>query len=218
MAQVFHKAWNTVSKATLFGLVFILAAIGWAAATVQRSPYTTKVGEARMQPVPFSHEHHVRGLGLDCRHCHTGVEESSFAGFPPTKTCMTCHSKIWTNAEMLAPVRESWRTGMPIVWTKVHTLPDYVFFNHSIHVQKGIGCFSCHGQVDQMPLMWKTNSLQMEWCLECHRNPERYLRPQAEVFNMNWTPQEDQVALGRRLIKEYDTPLSRLTDCYACHR
>jgi len=128
----------------------------------------------------------VEGLGLQCQYCHTSVEKSSYAGIPPTKTCMNCHSQIWTNAELLAPVRESWATGKSINWIRVHDLPDYVYFNHEIHVNKGIGCASCHGRVDEMPLMYEENSLQMEWCLNCHRNPAKNLRPTSEIYNMAW--------------------------------
>jgi len=218
MAQIFHPSMNTVAKASIFGSIFILAAALWIAAGVVRSPYITLADVVRNQPVPFSHEHHVSGLGLHCLYCHTSATESSFAGMPSTKTCMTCHSKIWTNAAMLEPVRESWRSGVPIAWQRVHNTPDYVYFNHSIHVNKGIGCSSCHGQVDRMPLMRKVASLQMEWCVDCHRAPEKHLRPASEIFNMGWTPPEDQISHGRELIKEYDIPVGRLTDCYVCHR
>jgi hypothetical protein len=146
----------------------------------------TRQGQRADQPVPFSHKHHVQGLGLQCQYCHTTVEKSSYAGIPPTKTCMNCHAQIWTNAQLLEPVRLSWASGQSIPWTKVHDLPDYVFFNHSIHVAKGIGCATCHGRVDQMPLMYAQNSLQMEWCLDCHRNPAKNLRPTSEIYNMAW--------------------------------
>src|SRR5262249_46164795 len=141
---------------------------------------------AREQPVPFSHRHHVGGIGLDCRYCHTTVEVSSFAGIPPTKTCMNCHSQIWTNSAMLEPVRESFRSGKSIEWNRVHHLAGFVYFDHSIHVKKGVGCVTCHGRVDQMPLTWQESSLQMEWCLGCHRNPERFVRPREQVFSMDW--------------------------------
>jgi hypothetical protein len=136
--------------------------------------------------VPFSHKHHVQGLGLQCQYCHVTVEKSSYAGIPPTKTCMNCHAQIWTNAQLLEPVRHSWATGESLVWTKVHDLPDYVYFNHSIHVNKGIGCSSCHGRVDLMPLMYAQNTLQMEWCLNCHRDPAKNLRPTSQIYNMAW--------------------------------
>src|SRR5271155_3723411 len=194
MAQIFHPSMNTVAKGSIFGAVFILGFLGYVVSAYDRSDWHTGADEAREQPVPFSHEHHVRGLGLDCGYCHTSVEKSSFAGIPPTETCMTCHSQIWTGSPMLAPVRTSMRTSTPIRWNRVHDLPDYVFFNHSIHVQKGVGCASCHGPVDQLPMTWKAEPMTMEWCLRCHRAPERHLRPRAEVFNMNWVPPGDQIS------------------------
>jgi hypothetical protein len=183
-----------------------------------RSAFITREGMPRPQPVPFSHEHHVYGLGIDCRYCHVSVEVSSFAGLPSTKTCMTCHSQLWTNAEMLEPVRRSWETGRPIAWTRVHDLPDHVYFDHSIHVQKGVGCSSCHGRVDRMPLVWKTESLQMEWCLGCHRDPSPNLRPRERVFDMEWNPPADQQEKGRGLTKTYALPVQRMADCSVCHR
>jgi hypothetical protein len=168
----------------LTGLIVI--ALGVTLNELQRSPWVTRQGQRPDQPVPFSHKHHVQGLGLQCQYCHTSVEKSSYAGIPPTKTCMNCHSEIWTNAQLLEPVRNSWATGESIQWIRVHDLPDYVYFNHEIHVNKGIGCASCHGRVDEMPLMYEENSLQMEWCLNCHRNPAGNLRPTAEIYNMAW--------------------------------
>src|SRR6185437_5334231 len=155
MSQIFHPAMNTFAKASIFGAIFILGFLAWVMYDVTKSSYLTNEGIARNQPVPFSHEHHVSGLGIDCRYCHTSVEQSSFAGIPPTKTCMTCHSQIWTNAQILQPVRDSWAKSEPIRWTRVNDLPDYVYFNHSIHIAKGVGCVTCHGQVDQMPLMYQ---------------------------------------------------------------
>ena len=173
----------------------------------------------RAQPVPFSHEHHVAGLGIDCRYCHTAVEVSSFAGIPPTATCMNCHSQIWSGSDVLKPLRDSFQTGTPIRWTRVHNLPDFVYFNHSIHVRKGVGCVTCHGPVDRMPLMWQDQTLQMEWCLDCHRAPEQYLRPREQVFNMNWRPDREQRVLGRQLVKQYNIRNPReLTSCSTCHR
>lgn len=182
MAQIFHPSTNTFAKATIFGAVFILAGVAWAGSMFVRSSYVTQVDVVRDQPVPFSHDHHVSGLGLDCRYCHTSVEKSSFAGIPSTEICMGCHSQIWKNSELLAPVRESYRTGQSLQWTRVHDLPDYVYFDHSIHVAKGVACESCHGRVDQMPLMRKAHALHMEWCLECHRHPELAVRERADQF------------------------------------
>jgi hypothetical protein len=215
MPQIFHRSFNTLSKLSIFGAVFVLAALGWVLGETLRSPYTTNVGIARAQPVPFSHEHHVGGLGIDCRYCHTSVETSAFAGLPSTKTCMNCHAQIWVGSPMLEPVRESYRTNTPLEWTRVHNLADFAYFDHSIHVHKGIGCATCHGRVDRMPLTWQVATLHMEWCLECHRHPERYVRPRAEVFNLDWRP-ADQLALGRELVAEYQ--IHKLTDCSTCHR
>jgi len=216
MSQVFHPSTNTLSRFSIFGFLFFLAALAWTVQAINRSPYVTDAYVARTQPVPFSHKHHVAGIGIDCRYCHTSVEESSFAGIPPTKTCMNCHAQIWSQADMLEPVRESFRTDRSIEWVRVHDLPDFVFFNHSIHVAKGIGCSTCHGQVDQMPLTWQVNSLQMEWCLDCHRQPEKYVRPRAAVFDMAWAPPPDQLVQGERLVEEYK--IRKLTYCSTCHR
>src|SRR4029077_19142589 len=152
---------------------------------------------------PFSHEHHVAQLGIDCRYCHTSVETSAFAGMPPTATCMNCHKQIWTNTALLEPVRTSFSTNQPLRWSRVHDLPDFVYFNHSIHVAKGVGCATCHGRVDGMPLLFQNASLQMEWCLDCHRNPAKYIRPKDQVFNLAWQPPADRPNLGSRLVREY---------------
>src|SRR5262247_391943 len=192
MAQIFNRSANTLARASILGIVVLLSAVGAALIQLQRSPYVTNQHIAPEQPVPFSHQHHVAGLGIDCRYCHTSVETSSFAGIPPTKTCMNCHSQIWTNAPMLEPVRESFKTGKSLVWNRVNDLPDFVYFNHSIHVNKGVGCNTCHGPVDRMPLMYNYASLQMEWCINCHRNPVKELRPRDQVFNMRYQkPSED---------------------------
>ncbi len=185
---------------------------------LNRSSYVTQAMDVREQPIPFSHKHHVEGLGIDCRYCHTAADVSSSAGIPATKTCMTCHSIVWKDAEMLEPVRESYRTDTPIQWTRVHDLPDYAYFNHSVHLSKGIGCTTCHGQVDQMPLMWKQNSLWMEWCLQCHRAPEKFIRPREEVWNWKWQPGPDHAALGRELVQQYNVNVKQLENCSVCHR
>jgi Cytochrome c7 and related cytochrome c len=222
MPQIFHRSFNTISKVSIFGAVFIVAGVFAILAVWVRSAYVTNVGVAVVQPVPFSHEHHVTGLGIDCRYCHTAVEDSSFAGVPPTKTCMNCHQQIWVGSQMLEPVRASYRSGRSIEWERVNNLADFVFFNHSIHVQKGVGCVTCHGRVDRMPLVWQEKTLFMEWCLDCHRNPEQYVRPRDQVFNLAWEPTEDQNALGRRLVEEYrirkDHDVQNLTNCSTCHR
>src|SRR6478609_5053912 len=202
MAQIFRKSANSFARATIVGIVLLVFGFFGVTYAVYWAPYTTDVHVARTQEVPFSHQHHVSGLGIDCRYCHDSVEKSSFAGVPATYTCMSCHSQVWTDAQMLAPVRESLASGQPLRWNRVNQLPDFVFFNHSIHVQKGVGCSTCHGQVDQMPLTWKAHSLYMRWCLDCHEAPEKNLRPKGEIFNMQWTPPADQAPLGRALFAE----------------
>ncbi len=185
-------------------------------ALVNESAWVTRVDVARDQPIQFSHERHVAGNGIDCRYCHTSVETSSFAGIPPTSTCMNCHREIYSSSPFLEPVRASYRTGESIPWVRVHDLPGFVYFDHSIHLHKGVGCTTCHGQVDRMPLVWKEATLQMQWCLDCHRHPERYVRPRDQVFSVSYRPPRDQLALGRRLIDEYG--IQRLTSCDTCHR
>ena len=216
MAQIFHPSTNTISKVTIFGGLALIIVLALLLVTLTRSSYVSEIGVARAQPVPFSHQHHVADDGIDCRYCHTSVENSSFAGIPSTKICMNCHTQIWPESAALAPVRESFRTGQSIQWTRVYNLPGFVYFDHSIHVHKGVGCVTCHGRVDQMPLTWKASTLYMDWCLECHRNPERFVRPREEVFNMDYRPAEDQLALGIRLVKEYD--IHAPTSCSTCHR
>ena len=219
MAQIFHPSTNTIARLSIFGGLALLATLVLALAAINRSSYITEVGVARAQPVPFSHKHHVGDAGIDCRYCHTAVEVSPFAGIPPTKTCLNCHSQIWAGSPMLEPVRESFRTGRSIEWTRVHNLPGFVYFDHSIHVKKGIGCVTCHGRVDEMPLMWRERTLYMEWCLECHRAPERYVRPRQLIFSLDWEPAADQVAMGRKLVQEYGIrSAAALTSCSTCHR
>lgn len=186
MPQIFERNSNALARMSLVLTGLIVIALGVTLDQLQRSPWVTRQGVRPDQPVPFSHKHHVQGLGLQCQYCHTTVEKSSYAGIPPTRTCMNCHAQIWTNAALLQPVRNSWYTGQSIVWTKVHDLPDFVYFNHEIHVNKGIGCETCHGRVDEMPLTFEQNTLQMEWCLDCHRNPAKNLRPTSQIYNMAW--------------------------------
>src|SRR5512146_1704422 len=186
MPQIFDRSSNALARMSLVLTGLIVIALGVTLDQLQRSPWVTRQGQRAEQPVPFSHKHHVQGLGLQCQYCHTTVEKSSYAGIPPTKTCINCHAQIWTNAQLLQPVRDSWASGQSIPWIKIHDLPDFVYFNHSIHVNKGIGCATCHGRVDQMPLMYAQNTLQMEWCLDCHRNPAKNLRPTSQIYNMAW--------------------------------
>ncbi len=219
MGQIFHRSTNVISRVSIFGAVFFLGALLWLMMEFNRSSYNTQAFIPREQPVQFSHKHHVGDVGIDCRYCHTSVETSAFAGIPPTKTCMNCHSQLFADSPYLEQVRESFRTGKPIKWTRVHDLPDFAYFNHSIHVTKGVGCSTCHGQIDQMPLVFQQASLQMEWCLECHRQPEQFLRPKDKVFDMTWQPPADQLERGRRLAVEYKIPSADvLTSCSTCHR
>ncbi len=219
MPQIFHRSTNTLSRLTIFGGLFVIAALAYGLALINRSAYVTNAGIAREQPIPFSHKHHAGELGIDCRYCHSFVERSAYAGIPPTNTCMNCHAQIWLDSPTLEPVRASFKTDRSIEWIKVHDLPDFVYFNHSIHIAKGIGCVSCHGRIDRMNLTWQENSLQMEWCLDCHRQPERYLRPRDQVFNMDWqAPDGDQLSLGTKLVAEYKIRKEQITNCSVCHR
>jgi hypothetical protein len=217
MAQIFRRRANSIARAGIAAVVLLTCAGGGALHAVYWSPWSTRETTPIEQAVPFSHKHHVYGLGLDCRYCHTAVEKSAFAGMPPTETCMTCHSQIWKDAPMLAPVRESFASHEPLRWNRVNDTPDFVFFNHSVHVNHGVGCATCHGQLDQMPLTWQSHSLYMKWCLDCHRAPEKFIRPRAEVFNLNWTA-TNQLALGMELVKRYDVHTAQLQDCSMCHR
>jgi hypothetical protein len=219
MAQIFHRSTNTLSKLSIYGAAFIAGALAVVLYFVNESAYLTDVNVAREQPVPFSHKHHVSELGIDCRYCHTSVEESSFAGIPPTHTCMSCHSQIWVNSPMLEPVRTSLATDRSIEWTRVNAVPDFVYFDHSIHIKKGIGCTTCHGPIGEMPITWRANTLYMRWCLACHRQPELSVRRREDVFKADYQPPADQLTMGRRLVKEYKIKDSKqLTDCYTCHR
>ena len=216
MPQIFQPSSNTLSKVSIFGALLMGVGGLYGLAMVNRSSYVTQAGVAREQPVPFSHKHHAGELGIDCRYCHTSVETSWNAGFPPTQTCMNCHSQIWALSSTLEPVRSSWRSGESIQWTKVYDLPDFVYFNHSIHVAKGVGCATCHGRIDKMNLTWQQPSLHMEWCLECHRNPAHYVRPRSEVFNMDWQPPADEPNLGEQLVAT--NKVQGRDDCTTCHR
>lgn len=218
MPETFPPYANLIARGTvlLAGVLLVLGASAWYG--FGRSSYITRVGLVREQPVPFSHQHHVDGLGLDCRYCHTSVEDSSFAGVPPTATCMNCHTQIWSDSPLLAPVRQSYATGEPLRWVRVHDMPDFVYFNHKIHIAKGVGCTTCHGRVDRQPLTKKTATMFMQWCLDCHRDPAAKLRPRDQVFNVAYEPPADQQALGERLVKQYHVRTEGMTDCVTCHR
>jgi cytochrome c3-like protein/class III cytochrome C family protein len=216
MTQVFQPRFILLLK------LGVLAALGLATASViawrmMIAPRPLLKAPVE-QTVPFSHKHHVGDVGLDCRYCHASVEKSSFAGIPATHTCMTCHSQLFTDAPTLAPVRKSFESGQPLQWNRVLDLPDFVYFNHSIHIAKGVGCASCHGPVDQMPLTWRIVPPEMQWCLDCHRAPEKALRPQDQVFNLNWKPEGSQLELGKKLVAANHIHTSTLIECSTCHR
>ncbi len=217
MSQVFPKVANAWSKASLIAIVFVLLGLGWVILTLQRSDVVTSANEFVEQPVQFSHQHHAGGIGIECRYCHTSVEISPSAGIPPTKTCINCHSQIWNQSPYLEPVRASFRDDRPLNWIRVHDLPDFVYFNHSIHVSKGVGCETCHGRVDRMPLMFQAESLQMEWCLDCHRDPSRFVRPLDQITTMGYV--RPAGVSGADLVRDYRIAgVSELTSCSVCHR
>jgi hypothetical protein len=219
MAQIFHRSTNSIATLSIVGAGLGAGLLLAFAYSMDRGHYITDVKVVKEQPVPFSHKHHVSDDGIDCRYCHTSVETSAYAGIPPTKTCMNCHSVLFNNVGYLEPVRESYRTDESIHWVKVHRLADYVYFNHSIHVNKGIGCSTCHGTVNQMPLMFQASPLTMKWCLDCHRNPEKNLRPKDQVFNMDWKAPANQDEIGHRLAIENKVRTTvELTSCSTCHR
>jgi len=220
MGQLFKPRHNSIARVSIVASVLGVLLIGAVAWTIRESPYNSAKGIALSQPIPFSHQHHAKELGIDCRYCHTSVEKAAYAGMPPTHTCMSCHSQIWTNAKLLKPVRDSYRDDVPIHWNQVYRLPDYVYFNHSIHVQKGVGCTSCHTGIDQMALTSKSRTFWMKDCLECHRHPEKYLRPKDQVFSLTWPSENTGLLLeeGKKRITEYNIPMHRLTNCMTCHR
>jgi hypothetical protein len=219
MPQLFRPASNTIAKVSIVVVILLLGTTLGIAYIADRGTWMTFVRVAPEQPIPFSHKHHVKDDGIDCRYCHTSVETSHYAGLPATEICMTCHSQIWSNASVTQPIRDSWASGKSIEWRRVHDLPDFVYFNHSIHVNKGIGCSTCHGHVDEMPLTYRVNNLYMDWCVNCHRQPAKYIRPRSEVFNIDYEYPSNQAELGRKLVAEYHVQDARtLTDCFTCHR
>lgn len=218
MAQIFSRGADLWLRLALLGLFGGLALVFLTACLLARSDYATLRGWTPEQPIPFSHQHHVGGLKLDCQYCHTSVTTSAQAGLPPTETCMTCHSQIWTNAELLEPLRQSLTRNQPLRWNRVTQLPDYVYFHHDVHVTAGVGCVECHGRVDTMPLMRRAEPFQMQWCVDCHRDPAPRLRPPEMVTQMDWQPAQDRRALGERLLRERQIDTRDLTSCSVCHR
>lgn len=215
MPQIFHPSMNTLSRVSIFGGVFILAGVATLAAMIVRSPYATEAGVIRSQPVPFSHAHHVGDCGIDCRYCHRTVEREAFAGMPETQLCLDCHSVLFRDSDLLAPVRESFREGKPLAWARVHDVPDYAYFHHGIHISKGIACETCHGPVNEMPLMWRNATLHMEWCLECHRDPEKYVRPKSAVLAFQWKPDASTPPASELMVMH---KIDAKTNCTTCHR
>lgn len=226
MAQVFHPSSNTITKLILISIVLGVPALGVALLSINLS-YGNSMYIPIEQPIQFSHKHHVGDDGLDCRYCHTSVDKGAFASVPPTETCMTCHSQIWSDSPELKPVYDSYNSGDPIRWKRVHDMPDFVYFNHSIHVDKGVSCVTCHGRVDKMPLTMKVHTMTMSWCLDCHRHPEKYIRPKEKVFDLDWQPSDmmdetglpyTQAKLGAKLVKDYNImPAEQLINCSICH-
>jgi hypothetical protein len=219
MGQIFPRNANLLVRLSIFAGLLLITTLVLVIAVFFRSNAYRQVNVAIEQPVPYSHQLHADTLGIDCRYCHVSVEQSYFANIPATETCMTCHSQIKTNSEKLAVVRASYETGDPILWEKVNRVPDFVFFNHSIHVNKGVGCSECHGRVDQMPVVWQTQAFFMGYCLNCHRNPENYVRPLDEIYNMEYVHPANQRELGAQLVAQYGImPPEQLTNCWTCHR
>ena len=215
--QIFTPGAVTALKLAAVGAVLSLTAgiLSWRAAVAPEPAENAPLE----QPIPFSHKHHAGDDGIDCRYCHSTVETSAFAGIPPLSTCMTCHSQLFTDAPVLALLRDSFARGRGLKWQRVHALPDFAYFDHSIHVAKGIGCSTCHGRVDRMPLTSRVASLHMQWCLDCHRHPERYLRPADKIFDMSWQATPDQEQQGKTLRVAYRLHSREvLTACSTCHR
>lgn len=220
-AQVFPRRANTLVWVSLLVLVLLVVMAFATLYYVNQSGWARGVGYAPPQPVPYSHQFHVGGLKMDCRFCHNYVEVSGYANVPATETCMGCHSVIRTDSAKLAPVRDSWKNNTPIKWNMVHDLPAFVYFNHSSHIAKGVGCSSCHGAVANMAEtgVYKVHALYMGWCLDCHRNPEKYVRPKDQIYNTLWEPPADQLEQGKKLVQEYHIRGAyQLTNCAICHR
>ncbi len=219
MAQIFHRSANNVAKISIVVVVLLSGVAGFVYTQIARSSYLTGRYVEKQQPVQFSHKHHAGDDGIDCRYCHTSVETSYSAGIPPTQTCMNCHSQIWADSPYLEPVRASYRDNKPLEWERVHDLPEFVYFNHSIHIAKGVGCSTCHGEISNMPAVYQENTLQMEWCLSCHREPEKFIRPKSEIYNMNW--QDNDLTSKERLQLKADYKIrskEMMTSCSTCHR
>lgn len=218
MPPLFSPRANLISRSLLGAFVLLSSAtvvLGW---VYPRSDYARGVGQTVSQPVPFSHAHHAGGLGIDCRYCHQRVETEATAGMPSTEVCMHCHSQVWTQAPLLEPLRESWRSGRAIAWNRVHDTPDFVFFDHSVHVRNGISCVECHGHVEQMPLVARRSTLLMKWCLDCHRHPDINVSPENRPLNPALGPIAGSISLGVPRTNDAGIETGLLTNCSACHR
>lgn len=219
MPALFTPRANVIARSSLAAALFVLVAVPLALMIYVRTSFATGEHRAVAQPIAFDHRIHANGLRIDCRFCHSGVEQSANAGLPPTVACMGCHSKVWRESQQFAPVRASIASGRPIAWQRVNAVPDFVFFDHSIHVAKGVGCVTCHGRVDQMQSVTQATPLTMRWCLDCHRDPGPNLRPKELVASMAWTPPLDRAAadsLSATLVQT--SHVRRLTSCSTCHR
>ena len=217
MSQIFPASFDLIVKLVVLLALLVLAGGALALYLLNRSPYWTNVGVVLDQPVPFSHKHHAGDLGIDCRFCHASVATSSYAGMPDTQTCMICHSQIWKDSPVLEPVRASYAENKPLRWNRLNEEPEFAYFNHSIHINKGVGCSTCHGRVDDMPITWKAQDIEMDWCLSCHRHPAAALRPVADITQMDWS-HANTPAEGAALMKARNIQTAHLTDCSACHR
>ncbi len=219
MAQIFNKSANNIAKISMVMVVVLAGGAFYFYTQISRSSYLTGRYLEKQQPVQFSHKHHVGDDGIDCRYCHQTVETTASAGMPPTQTCMNCHSQLWADSPYLEPVRASYRDNKPIEWQRVHDLPEYAYFNHSIHIAKGVGCSTCHGQIDNMPAVYQENTLQMEWCINCHKNPEPFIRPKSEIYNMQWQDGDIDAAERAKLKTDYKIrSREMMTSCSTCHR
>ncbi len=219
MPPIFPPRSNVFARVSILVVLILLVVITVFLILWLHSSKFNQVGVTVGQPVPFPHSFHVGVVGLNCRYCHDSVDKSGFADLPPTETCMSCHSQIALQSPLLIPIRESWKTGQPVVWSRVNRLPDYVYFDHSIHINKGVGCETCHGRVDQMTTDVKANTFFMSWCLDCHRNPAQYLRPLDKITTMGYKPAGDQAVIGAQLMKQYNIlPPTQLINCSICHR
>ena len=219
MAQFFNKSANNIARISIVAAVVLAGVAGLAYTIVARSSYMTGRYVEKQQPIQFSHKHHAGDDGIDCRYCHQTVETTASAGMPSTQTCMNCHSQLFADQPYLEPIRASFRDNKPMEWERVHDLPEFAYFNHSIHVAKGVGCSTCHGQIDNMPAVYQENTLQMEWCLECHRNPEKFIRPKSEIFNMQWQDSDISAEERAKLKSDYKIRSKEMmTSCSVCHR